>query len=115
MYSFSTENWSRPPEEVKGLMAMMGRRIEAETPELHEEGVRMRFIGRRSDPVPTALVERMEWAEQLDRGQHAASRCSWRSTTAAGRRSSTQRGRSPQAPRKTSAPTSTRPRCTIQT
>ncbi len=46
-------------------MAMMARRIEAETPELHDEGVRMRFIGRRSDPVPPILVERMEWAEEL--------------------------------------------------
>jgi undecaprenyl diphosphate synthase len=65
VYSFSTENWSRPPEEVAGLMDMMGRRIELETPELHDEGVRMRFVGRRSDPVPAALVERMEWAEEL--------------------------------------------------
>ncbi len=65
VYSFSTENWSRPPEEVTGLMAMMRRRIEVETPELHDEGVRMRFIGRRSDPVPPELVARMEWAEKL--------------------------------------------------
>jgi undecaprenyl diphosphate synthase len=65
VYSFSTENWSRPADEVAGLMDMMGRRIELETPELHEEGVRMRFIGRRSDPVPPGLVERMEWAEEL--------------------------------------------------
>ena len=65
VYSFSTENWSRSPQEVAALMAMMGRRIEAETPELHEEGVRMRFIGRRSEPVPGALIERMAWAEQL--------------------------------------------------
>lgn len=65
VYSFSTENWTRPREEVQGLMAMMGRRIEAETPELHEEGVRMRFIGRRSDPVPPGLIERMVWAERL--------------------------------------------------
>jgi undecaprenyl diphosphate synthase len=65
VYSFSTENWSRPPEEVTGLMAMMRRRIEAETPELHEEGVRMRFVGRRSDPVPSELIDRMEWAEEL--------------------------------------------------
>src|SRR5438477_1557680 len=61
VYSFSTENWSRPKAEVDGLMAMMARRIAAETPELHDEGVRMRFIGRRSDPVPPNLVERMEW------------------------------------------------------
>jgi undecaprenyl diphosphate synthase len=67
VYSFSTENWSRPREEVQGLMAMMGRRIETETPELHDEGVRMRFIGRRSDPVPPHLIERMAWAEELTR------------------------------------------------
>ena len=47
VYSFSTENWSRPAEEVQGLMEMFSRRIARETPELHEEGVRMRFIGRR--------------------------------------------------------------------
>ena len=65
VYSFSTENWTRPQAEVQGLMAMMARRIEAETPELHDEGVRMRFIGRRSDPVPPNLIERMKWAEEL--------------------------------------------------
>jgi undecaprenyl diphosphate synthase len=62
VYSFSTENWSRPKEEVDGLMAMFAERIDRETPELNEEGVRMRFIGRR-EAVPPALVERMEWAE----------------------------------------------------
>jgi undecaprenyl diphosphate synthase len=65
VYSFSTENWSRSPQEVSALMAMMGRRISDETPELHDEGVRMRFIGRRYDPVPETLVERMAWAEEL--------------------------------------------------
>ena len=65
VFSFSTENWVRPREEVQGLMAMMARRIELETPELHQEGVRMRFIGRRSDPVPPELIERIAWAEQL--------------------------------------------------
>ncbi len=64
VYSFSTENWSRPPEEVQGLMAMFSRRIVQETPELHEEGVRMRFIGRR-DGVSEELVERMSKAEAL--------------------------------------------------
>jgi undecaprenyl diphosphate synthase len=65
VYSFSTENWSRADEEVAGLMDMFGRRIELETPELHAEGVRMRFLGRRSAPVAPSLVQRMEWAEQL--------------------------------------------------
>jgi undecaprenyl diphosphate synthase len=64
VYSFSTENWSRPAEEVQGLMDMFSRRIAGETPELHEEGVRMRFIGRR-ERISAKLVERMSWAEQL--------------------------------------------------
>ena len=63
VFSFSTENWSRSREEVDGLMKMFGERIESETPELDEEGVRMRFIGRRED-VPPELVERMRWAEE---------------------------------------------------
>lgn len=63
VYSFSTENWSRPAEEVQGLMEMFGRRIEHETPELDAEGVRMRFIGRR-DGVSDDLRERMAWAEE---------------------------------------------------
>jgi len=63
VFSFSTENWTRPREEVEGLMRMFGERIASETPELDEEGVRMRFIGRREGVEPD-LVERMEWAEQ---------------------------------------------------
>jgi undecaprenyl diphosphate synthase len=64
VFSFSTENWSRPADEVEALMRMFGERIDSETPELHSEGVRMRFIGRREGVDPT-LVERMEWAERL--------------------------------------------------
>jgi undecaprenyl diphosphate synthase len=64
VYSFSTENWSRPREEVQGLMSMFAQRIDRETPELHAEGVRMRFIGRRSQ-LPEELVERMGWAESV--------------------------------------------------
>jgi undecaprenyl diphosphate synthase len=64
VYSFSTENWSRPAEEVHGLMAMFAERIARETPELDEQGVCMRFIGRR-EGVAEDLVERMAWAEAL--------------------------------------------------
>ena len=67
VYSFSTENWSRAPEEVSGLMAMFSERIAGETPELHDEGVRMRFIGRR-DGVSADLVGQMDWAESLTAG-----------------------------------------------
>jgi undecaprenyl diphosphate synthase len=67
VYSFSTENWSRPEEEVLGLMAMFAERIVEETPELHESGVRMRFIGRR-EGVEEALLEQMDWAEGVTAG-----------------------------------------------
>jgi undecaprenyl diphosphate synthase len=62
VYSFSTENWTRPREEVEGLMAMFAERIDGETPELKDEGVRMRFIGRR-EGISDELTERMDWAE----------------------------------------------------
>jgi undecaprenyl diphosphate synthase len=64
VFSFSTENWSRPEDEVEGLMRMFGERIHSETPELDEEGVRMRFIGRRRG-VPPELAELMDWAEEV--------------------------------------------------
>jgi undecaprenyl diphosphate synthase len=63
VYSFSTENWTRPPQEIAALMDMFSERILGETPELDEEGVRMRFIGRRAGVAPR-LVEQMAWAEQ---------------------------------------------------
>ena len=66
VYSFSTENWARPAEEVEGLMRMFAERIDRETPELDEEGVRMRFIGRR-EGIDAELVERMDWAERTTR------------------------------------------------
>jgi undecaprenyl diphosphate synthase len=64
VYSFSTENWSRPADEVQGLMAMFSERILSETPELHEEGVRMRFIGRR-EGIGEHLTKQMSWAEDV--------------------------------------------------
>lgn len=64
VYSFSTENWSRSATEVRGLMKMFDQRLQTETPELNDEGVRMRFIGDRADRrIPKSLVERMAWAE----------------------------------------------------
>ena len=63
VFSFSTENWQRPQDEVEGLMAMFAERIDRETPELDAEEVRMRFIGRRAG-VSAELTERMAWAEE---------------------------------------------------
>jgi undecaprenyl diphosphate synthase len=67
VYSFSTENWARSDDEVAALMGMFSERILSETPELHEEGVRMRFIGRREGVSPE-LIEQMGWAEGTTAG-----------------------------------------------
>jgi undecaprenyl diphosphate synthase len=67
VYAFSTENWTRPRAEVDGLMALFTDLIESETPELDEEGVRMRFVGRR-DGVSEELRDRMGWAEDRTEG-----------------------------------------------
>jgi undecaprenyl diphosphate synthase len=69
VYSFSTENWSRPKAEVDQLLSMLQRRIASETPELDEEGVRMRFIGRR-EGLSEHLLERMRWAEARTERNH---------------------------------------------
>jgi undecaprenyl diphosphate synthase len=62
VYAFSTENWSRPQDEVDALMEIFGETIERELPDLAEQGVRVRFIGRR-DRAPAALRARMEAME----------------------------------------------------
>ena len=63
VYSFSTENWSRPATEITALMRMFSRRIKGETPDLREEGVRLRFIGRR-EGISAGLARQMDWAEE---------------------------------------------------
>jgi undecaprenyl diphosphate synthase len=62
VYAFSTENWSRPQHEVDALMEIFGETIERELPDLAEQGVRVRFIGRR-DRAPEELRARMEAME----------------------------------------------------
>jgi len=68
VYAFSTENWSREPGEVQGLIDLLAEYIDHVAPELHDEGVKLRFIGDRAPPVPPQLVTRMEWAERLTAG-----------------------------------------------
>ncbi|HAV77606.1 MAG TPA: isoprenyl transferase [Anaerolineae bacterium] len=53
IYAFSTENWGRPPEEVKGLMYILEDVIDRELKELHDEGVQLRHIGRLERLAPT--------------------------------------------------------------
>ncbi|HEU4449958.1 MAG TPA: polyprenyl diphosphate synthase [Gaiellaceae bacterium] len=62
VYAFSTENWSRPPDEVDALMEIFVETIERELPDLSREGVRTRFIGRRDRATPElrAKFERLE-------------------------------------------------------
>jgi undecaprenyl diphosphate synthase len=62
VYSFSTENWSRPVGEVDSLMDIFGETIERELPDLKRQGVRSRFIGRR-DRAPAELRAQMERLE----------------------------------------------------
>ncbi len=62
VYAFSTENWTRPEDEVSGLMEIFAERIERETPELNDEGVRIRYVGRR-EGIDPELIRRMEWSE----------------------------------------------------
>jgi undecaprenyl diphosphate synthase len=58
VFAFSTENWSRPQDEVDALMEIFAETIERELPDLAEQGVRVRFIGRR-DRAPESLRRRM--------------------------------------------------------
>jgi undecaprenyl diphosphate synthase len=62
VYAFSTENWSRPPEEVDALMELFPETIDRELRDLAEQGVRTRFIGRR-DRASAALRGKMEELE----------------------------------------------------
>src|SRR5690348_195331 len=62
-YAFSTENWTRPTPEVEAIMELFGEMIQTQTPDLDEEGVRMKFVGRR-EGVSEELLAQMDWAER---------------------------------------------------
>lgn len=72
VYAFSTENWTRPEDEVSGLMDLFARTIEREFMDLHRQGVRIRFIGRRDRVTPRIrtlmddMEERTQANERLD-------------------------------------------------
>jgi len=63
VFGFSTENWSRPPDEVEALMEIFAETIERELPDLVRQGVRVRFMGRR-DRAPAELREKMAALER---------------------------------------------------
>ena len=62
VFAFSTENWTRPVDEVAALMEIFGETIERELDDLASQGVRCRFVGRR-DRAPDWLLAKMEQLE----------------------------------------------------
>jgi undecaprenyl diphosphate synthase len=67
VYAFSTENWRRPVDEVRYLMNFNERLLLKRRDELHERGVRVRFIGRRGGRVPGRLRRQITDAEEMTR------------------------------------------------
>jgi undecaprenyl diphosphate synthase len=67
VYAFSTENWRRPPDEVRFLMGFNKAILERHAHDLDDKGVRIRFIGRRDWRVPRGVLRRIDWATDLTR------------------------------------------------
>ncbi len=70
LYAFSTENWGRPVEEVRGLMTILEQVIEHELTELHQEGVQINHIGRL-DGIAPRLQKKIKQAVELTRNNTA--------------------------------------------
>ncbi|MDQ3866190.1 MAG: polyprenyl diphosphate synthase [Actinomycetota bacterium] len=64
VYAFSTENWSRPQEEIAALMEIFVETIERELPDLARQGVRVRFIGRRDRATDELRAKMAELEEE---------------------------------------------------
>ncbi len=67
LFAFSSENWGRPRDEVMALMSLFVESLEAEIPELHRQGVRLRFIGERAE-LDARLRASMAASEQTTAG-----------------------------------------------
>jgi undecaprenyl diphosphate synthase len=70
IYAFSTENWGRPVEEVRGLMRILEDVIDRELPELHEQGVQLRHIGKLDQLKPELrqkVLDAIELTKNNDR------------------------------------------------
>lgn len=66
LFAFSTENWSRPDDEVQTLFDILAERIDAEIAGLHQQGVRIRHLGR-VDRLPEALRQSILESVELTR------------------------------------------------
>ncbi len=69
VFAFSSENWKRPPEEVSGLMELLGMALAREVPQLQAEGVRLHFIGDRSG-LPAKTQAGLAQAEAVTSGNN---------------------------------------------
>jgi undecaprenyl diphosphate synthase len=67
VYAFSTENWRRPPDEVRYLMGFNESLLMRRRDELHERDVSVRFVGRRDWRVPRRVLRRIDEAVELTR------------------------------------------------
>ncbi|HJV04635.1 MAG TPA: polyprenyl diphosphate synthase [Actinomycetota bacterium] len=67
VYAFSTENWTRPVSEVRFLMNFNRTLIRKRRDELHDRGVRIRFLGRRDRRLPRSVQREMDEAERMTR------------------------------------------------
>ena len=74
VYAFSTENWNRPEDEVKGLMNILADALERELPELHRQGVRLRHIGRL-ERLPTSIMEKVIQAMEMTKNNQVLDIC----------------------------------------
>lgn len=68
VYAFSSENWGRPPTEVRALMGFLARFLKKEVPELKKERVRLRAIGNL-DHLPPKALKTLRWAEEETAGE----------------------------------------------
>ncbi len=71
LFAFSSENWGRPRAEVRALLALLSRYLRNEVRELHEDGIRLRFIGQRTR-LSARQQQLMERAESLTQGNSKA-------------------------------------------
>ncbi|MFC2072780.1 polyprenyl diphosphate synthase [Chloroflexota bacterium] len=64
LYGFSTENWSRPEDEVRGFFQLIERFIDQHAPEIHEKGIKLRHLGRFGE-LPQGLQQALNKAVEL--------------------------------------------------
>lgn len=74
VYAFSTENWNRPQDEIKGLMRILADSLEKEVPELHAQGVRLRHLGR-IEQLGADLREKVDTAVELTKNNTRLNVC----------------------------------------